>query len=325
VHRFVLAPEHAGECLDKLLSRLLPEVSRSTIQRWITERRVLVNGKPCRARDTFPSGSVVEVEPGPAPPSRAEPDPSVPFSVLFEDDQLIVVDKPAGVVVHPARGHARGTLINGLLARKGFERPPSDPRDRAGQLRPGMVQRLDKQTSGVLVVAKTERARESLKAQLAAHSVERIYRAITLGVPREGKLSTLHARHPRSRLRFTSRTERGRPAITHVSVLERLAGDRAAFVECRLETGRAHQIRVPLREQLGAPLLADELYGKRAADARIEKISHQLGRQALHAAVLGLTHPVSAERMRFESRLPVDLERTLSELRALAPGERPRR
>ncbi len=297
--------------------RLLPEVSRSTVQRWIGEGRVKVDGKICRPKQLVRGGSRLEVEPSEPPPSTAVPDASVPFTVLFEDPHLIVVDKPAGVVVHPARGHASGTLVNGLLARGGFERAGADARDPQGSIRPGVVHRIDKDTSGILVVAKDEPTREGLKQQLSAHSVERVYQALTLGVPRPGVIDTLYDRHPRSRLRFTSRTGEGKRAVTHVSVLEKLAGGRAALVACRLETGRTHQIRVHLSEQAGTPLLADWLYGRKPGTPELLEIAEKLGRQALHAAVLGFGHPQTQGALRFESPLPADFQTALGALRAL--------
>jgi 23S rRNA pseudouridine1911/1915/1917 synthase len=297
--------------------RLLPDVSRATVQRWISEGRVKVDGKICRPKQLVRGGSKLEVEPSEPPPSAAVPDASVPFAVLFEDPHLIVVDKPAGVVVHPARGHASGTLVNGLLARGGFERAGADARDPQGAIRPGVVHRIDKDTSGILVVAKDEPTREGLKQQLSAHSVERVYQALTLGVPASGVIETLYDRHPRSRLRFTSRTSGGKRAVTHVSVLERLAGSRAALIACRLETGRTHQIRVHLSEQAGTPLVADWLYGRKPGAPELLEIAERLGRQALHAAVLGFVHPRTKAELRFESPLPADFQAALAALRAL--------
>jgi 23S rRNA pseudouridine1911/1915/1917 synthase len=287
------------------------------VQRWIAEGRVKVDGKICRPKQQVRGGSKLEVEPSEPPPSAAEPDASVEFRVLFEDPHLVVVDKPAGLVVHPARGHATGTLVNGLLARGGFERASADARDPNASVRPGVVHRIDKDTSGILVVAKDEPTREGLKAQLSAHSVERVYQALTLGVPKPGKVETLYDRHPRSRLRFTSKTSDGKRAVTHVRVLESLASGLAGLIECRLETGRTHQIRVHLSEQLGTPLLADWLYGRTPGTPELAEIASTLGRQALHAAVLGFVHPVTTERLRFESELPADLAQALAALRAL--------
>jgi len=297
--------------------RLLPDVSRATVQRWISEGRVKVDGKICRPKQQVRGGSKLEVEPSEPPPSSALPDPDVKFQVLYEDQQLIVVDKPAGLVVHPARGHASGTLVNGLLARGGFERASADARDPNASVRPGVVHRIDKDTSGILVVAKDEPTREGLKQQLSTHSMERLYRALTLGVPKNGAIETQYDRHPRSRLRFTSKTTHGKRAVTHVQVVETLAGGRAALVECRLETGRTHQIRVHLSEQTGTPLLADWLYGRVPLAEDLQTIVTQLGRQALHAAVLGFVHPLTSAKLRFESPLPPDFEKALAALRAL--------
>jgi 23S rRNA pseudouridine1911/1915/1917 synthase len=295
----------------------MPEVSRATVQRWISEGRVKLDGKICRAKQQVRGGAKLEVEPSEPPPSTATPDASVEFQVLHEDAHLIVVDKPAGLVVHPARGHASGTLVNGLLARGGFERASADARDPNAAVRPGVVHRIDKDTSGVLVVAKDEPSREGLKKQLSEHSMERVYRALTLGVPKSGSITTMYDRHPRSRLRFTSKTDHGKRAVTHVAVVERFAEGRAAVVECRLETGRTHQIRVHLAEQAGTPLLADWLYGHTPGGADLQAIATALGRQALHAAVLGFVHPVTQAQLRFESPLPADLTAALSALRAL--------
>jgi 23S rRNA pseudouridine1911/1915/1917 synthase len=262
-------------------------------------------------------GSELEVAPLAPPPSAAEPDAGVVLDVLYEDDALLVVNKPAGLVVHPARGHWTGTLVNGLLARPGFGAELDEPLAPAGVPRPGIVHRIDKDTSGVLVVAKTAASREALKGQLSAHTVERVYLALTLGVPTLKHIRTAYGRDRRSRLRFTSRVEEGKLAVTHVQVRELLAGGRAAFVECRLETGRTHQIRVHLSEQAKAPLLADALYGKRPNEPELADVSARLGRQALHAAVLGFVHPSTGERLRFELEPPADFSRALGELRAL--------
>ncbi len=313
---FLLGPEQRRERLDKVLARLLADVSRATVQRWIDEGRVLVDGKPCRVRDNVTAGNTIALEPGPPQLSSADPDPGVVLDVCYEDPHLLVVNKPAGLVVHPARGHQNGTLVNGLLARPGFALSP-DPQDDQGALRPGIVHRIDKDTSGLLVVAKDDRTREGLKAQLAEHSVERVYLALTLGVPQLTTIVSTHARDPKSRLRFTSRAKEGRSAVTHLRVLEAFANQRAAYLECRLETGRTHQIRVHLSEQTKTPLLADALYGRPPASAELAEIAATLGRQALHAAVLGFIHPVSEQALRFEVAPPADFAQALESLRAL--------
>ena len=316
---FVLGKEQRRERVDKVLARLLSDVSRATVQRWIEEGRVQVDGKPCRARDSVSAGHTIVVEAGPAPLSEADPDASVVLDVHYEDEHLLVVNKPAGLVVHPARGHRTGTLVNGLLARPGFAQPSADPLDEQGSLRPGIVHRIDKDTSGLLVVAKDDRTREGLKAQLAQHSVERAYLALTLGTPVTSTIRSFHARDPKSRLRFTSHVSEGKTAVTRVRVLERLAGGRAAYVECRLETGRTHQIRVHLSEQSKTPLLADRMYGGRPSMAPdIAQIVSELGRQALHAAVLGFVHPITEVTLHFEVPPPEDFARALTALRQLS-------
>jgi 23S rRNA pseudouridine1911/1915/1917 synthase len=219
------------------------------------------------------------------------------------------------VVVHPARGNATGTLVNAVLHH--FTVIDEDPR------RPGIVHRLDKDTSGLLVVARTTEARVSLQAQFKAHSTERSYVGVTEGVPSSPwTLATLHGRHPTDRLRFTTRVPAGRRAVTHVTVEERLAEGLAARVRCVLETGRTHQVRVHLSEG-GFPLLGDALYGRRPRDPRVRAAAEALGRQALHAEVLGFEHPVTGERLRFTAPWPEDLTRLVEALRG-TPGAGPR-
>jgi 23S rRNA pseudouridine1911/1915/1917 synthase len=316
-HRFELGPDVERERIDKFLVRSCAGTSRATLQRWIVDGRVLLDGQACRAKDSVRAGSVVEVEPGPEPESQAAPDPNVAFGVVYEDDDLLVVDKPAGLVVHPARGHKTGTLVNGLLSLTSFERPSADPEDPTGALRPGIVHRIDKDTSGLLVVAKNQPAREGLKAQLASHSVERRYRALTVGVPLPATFRTSHGRDPRSRLRFTTRVREGKSAITKLSVIERLAGGRAAYVECRLETGRTHQIRVHLLECAKTPLLADQLYGGPRVPGELVPAAEAIGRQALHAQVLGFEHPRTKAPLRFEVPPPRDFMAALELLRGV--------
>ena len=316
--RFELDASVEPERVDRVLVRLCPGTSRATLQRWIEEGRVTIDGNACRARDRVGPGKTIEVAPGPEPATRAEADSSVPFGVVFEDEHLLVVDKPAGVVVHPARGNATGTLVNGLLSRGSFVRPEADPLDATGALRPGIVHRIDKNTSGLLVVAKNPVARESLKRQLQAHSVERRYRALTIGVPRAGVIQSLYGRDPRSRLRYTTRLREGKSAVTELSVLESLAGGRAAYVECRLRTGRTHQIRVHLLECAKTPLLAEALYrGPAPLPNELAPSAARIGRQALHALTLGFEHPVSGEQLHFESPLPDDFAAALALLRAV--------
>lgn len=305
--------ELAGERADKTLVQLLAiagePTPRAELQRWIAAGRVTIDGQPISKKMSLTAGTVVDIDPAPPPLSDAVPDPSVPFVVIYEDDQLLVVDKPAGVVVHPARGHRTGTLVNGLLARGGFASDNVDPADAAGHLRPGIVHRIDKDTSGLLVVAKTPRCREGLKALFQSHDIERAYLAITIGTTSAARYDTTHGRHPRSRLRFTSTLPRDRKgtrrAITSVEPVQQL--DNSTLVRCQLQTGRTHQIRVHLAEQAKTPILADALYGQPPSDPALRSVAEQLGRQALHAAVLGFVHPISGEPLRWELPLPEDM------------------
>jgi 23S rRNA pseudouridine1911/1915/1917 synthase len=235
--------------------------------------------------------------------------------VAYVDDEVIVVNKPAGMVVHPARGHSGGTLVNGLLA-LGFFRTDAldegnDEGDHAIDHRPGIVHRLDKGTSGVMVVARTAAARERLKEQFSAHSIDRAYAAIVVGQASDRTFDTLHGRHPRDRLRFTTHVRSGKRAVTNVRVIERLHG--ATYVECTLQTGRTHQIRVHLAES-GTPVLGDPLYGKAPRDAFLKRAAERMGHQALHARLLGFAHPRTGDAMRFEAPLPDDVREVLTEL-----------
>jgi 23S rRNA pseudouridine1911/1915/1917 synthase len=210
------------------------------------------------------------------------------------------------MVVHPAPGHPGGTLVNALLHH--FGALPGEDAER-----PGIVHRLDALTSGVMVIARTPAAREGLMALFATHAIERAYLAIAVGHPPEQiTYETLHGRHPRDRKRFSSRVTRGKRALTHVETIERLHG--AALVRCTLETGRTHQIRVHLADH-GFPLLGDPTYGKTPKDARVRAAASALGRQALHAAVLGFAHPITGEPLRFETPPPSDFQAALSALR----------
>jgi 23S rRNA pseudouridine1911/1915/1917 synthase len=316
--QYTAGDDAAGERVDKWLSRTMPGVSRAKVQAWIAEGRVRINGQPCRAREVLAVGQVIDVEPGPSPTTTALPDASVHVEVVFEDEHLMVVNKPAGLVVHPARGHATGTLVNGLIALGAFAEPIADPRDPQGNLRPGIVHRIDKDTSGLLMISKSDPAREGLKSQLASHQVERVYLALACGVPKLLDISTLYGRHPKSRLRFSSKVREGKTAVTHVRVLEILAQGHASLVECRLQTGRTHQIRVHLTEQAQSPLLADELYRtEKSSDPLLQPAAGLVRRQALHAGVLGFTHPITGAPLRFEVPPAEDFGSALEALRSL--------
>jgi 23S rRNA pseudouridine1911/1915/1917 synthase len=275
---------------------------------------VRVDGAKKKPAEKLVAGAIVEVEPAPPQRTEAAPESGIAFDVLHADDAIVVVSKPAGLVVHPARGNESGTLVNGLLARGFFLAPSAeDDADQNAHLRPGIVHRLDKGTSGVMIVARTARAREALKAQFATHTIDREYEAICVGDTKARVHRTLHGRDPRDRLRFTTRVREGKTAITHVRVLERLRDGAATHVVCTLETGRTHQIRVHLAES-GTPVLGDPLYGRPPKDRALRALASELGHQALHARLLGFTHPTSGERMRFEAPLPDDFARALESL-----------
>jgi len=323
VHRFVVERGDERERLDRLVVQRLAKagitVSRAVVQRWITAERVTVDGKPARASESLREGAVVEARPLAPEAPTAAPDASVPFTVLFEDEHLLVLDKPPGIVVHPARGHQGGTLVNGLLARGSFDRAGFDESDPIGKVRPGIVHRLDKGTSGILVVAKDDPTREGLKTQFSSHTIERAYRAIVVGEARDAVYETLHGRHPTDRLKFTTRVARGKKAITQVRLLRTLAGGRASLVECRLQTGRTHQIRVHLAECARTPVLGDPLYAKPPRDPELRALADSLGHQALHAQVLGFEHPITKAKMRFEREPPEDFRSVLAALERMGP------
>jgi 23S rRNA pseudouridine1911/1915/1917 synthase len=297
--------------LDRFLADALP-VSRSELKRWIERGRVTVDGAARAADARVHEGERVVVRPEGPEPTAAAPEAGVVFEILHVDDHIVVVNKPPGLVVHPARGHAGGTLVNGLLSRGFFRLSMLAEGGEEAHARPGIVHRLDRGTSGVMVVARTPEARERLKEQFQAHTIERAYEAIVVGRAEGKTWSTLHGRHPGDRLRFTTRVARGRSAVTHVRVLGALYG--ASHVECTLETGRTHQIRVHLAEG-GTPVLGDPLYGRSPRDPRVRDVGERLGHQALHARVLGFVHPGSGERVRFEKAPPADFADALEALK----------
>lgn len=302
--RLVLAPEAAGLRLDRALALAVPTQSRERLKALIAAGAVDVAGVPVRdpAR-RMAGGEAVTLRLPAAAPARALAQP-IPLAVVFEDAHLLVVDKPAGLVVHPAAGNPDGTLVNALL---------HHCRGRlsgiGGVARPGIVHRIDKDTSGLLVVAKTDPAHRGLARQFAAHSVGRRYLAVVAGVPTPpaGRIATNLARSERNRHRMAAvDPPRGKPAVTHYRVLEPLQG--ASLVECRLETGRTHQVRAHMAH-IGHPLLGDLLYGGRRV------MGCGIARQALHARTLAFRHPVTLEQLSFESPVPDDIQALVSRLR----------
>jgi len=311
-HRFVVPAGAAGARLDQFLAASDLPYTRSQIKRRIDEGEVLVDGAPAKAGRKLKGGEEIVFTPPPPAPVAAEPE-AIDLVVLHEDRHLIVIDKPAGLVVHPAAGHASGTLVNALLHHC------QDLAGIGGELRPGIVHRLDKDTSGVLVAAKDEATHAALTALFKKKDLTRLYLAIVAPAPpapREtGTIRTLYGRHPVHRKRFTSKVEKGKPAVTHWRVVERFAGGGAALVECRLETGRTHQIRVHLSES-GWPVLGDRTYGRAPRDPALRDLAERLGRQALHAAVLAFKHPITGETIDCRSPLPADVQVALTALRA---------
>lgn len=277
-------------------------VPRAQARRWIDEGHVRLNAAACRPAQRVRAGDVFEATP-PAPVAAGPEAEEIPLAVLHEDADLVVIDKPAGLVVHPAPGHARGTLVNALLHHC------KDLAGIGGELRPGIVHRLDKGTSGVMVVAKHEAALAKLAVQFKAHTILRVYHALVRGVPAadEGHIEGAIGRHPKDRKRMSLATRRGRAAATGWHVLRRFPRSGCALLEIRPETGRTHQIRVHLASA-GLPIVGDPVYG------RAREPGLALDRPALHAAVLGFTHPGSAVPMRFEAALPEDLVAALAEL-----------
>ena len=287
--RFVAGPEDAGRRVDVVVGER-PEVgSRAEAQRLIEADRVEVDGRVVAKRHGLEAGSVVTVRPTPRATTTLEPE-DVPFAVRYEDDALLVVDKPAGLVTHPGRGHASGTLVHGLLARGIRGGGDAD--------RPGIVHRLDRDTSGLLVVAKTDRAHRRLQRMLREHMVDRRYVVLVHGsFPPALTVDRPIGRDRRHRTRMSTRSDQPREARTHFRRTAAL--DRHSLLEARLETGRTHQIRVHL-EAVGFPVVGDPVYGRRGDELGLE-------RQFLHARRIAFTHPETGEPVEVESELPPDL------------------
>lgn len=316
--RFLASELEAGRRLDVALAELAA-VPRARAQRWIEAGLVRVAGAPARAAQRVRAGDAIEADPPEAVAPSLEPE-AIPLAILHEDADLIVIDKPPGLVVHPAPGHPRGTLVNALL---------HHCRDLAGiggVLRPGIVHRLDQGTSGVLVAAKHDAAHLALAAQFREHTVERVYLALVRGVPGAagGSVDRPVGRHPQDRKRMSVRTGAGRAARTDWRVARRFAASGVSLLEVRPATGRTHQIRVHLAS-IGLPIVGDPVYGRRqaarapspeAAARSSAGAAFGLARPALHAQVLGFDHPRSGARLRFEAPPPADLAAALAALGA---------
>lgn len=300
-HVFRILPEEAGIRADRYLAEHLPGYSRSYLQSLMEKQRLTIDGKPAKAGRKLRAGEMMGI----SVPEPEEPEvlpEEIPLSILYEDDALLVVDKPKGMAVHPAPGHPDGTLVNALLAHCRGSLSGIN-----GVLRPGIVHRIDKDTTGALIVCKTDEAHRSIAAQLEVHSITRRYLGIVTGVPEEteGTVTGNIGRDPKDRKKMAVVREGGKPAVTHYRVLEVFRG--FALCEFELETGRTHQIRVHMASRRH-PLLGDAVYG--GANSR-----YPLEGQTLHAMVIGFVHPVTGAYMEFLAPLPDYFEQLLKKLR----------
>ena len=321
VRQIEAAPEHAGARLDKFLSEIWPDLSRSRVKALVEEGALSAGGAALTDPAAKIRAGITYALAVPAPRAATPKPEAIPLNILYEDADLIVIDKPAGLTVHPAPGAWHGTLVNALLAHCAGSLSGI-----GGVERPGIVHRLDKDTSGVMVAAKTDVAHQGLSKQFAAHSVERAYIAYVRGAPRPraGRIDSriARSRHDRKKMAVlrNEEAESGKHAVTNYRTLALfgqipdmpIGTPAASELECRLETGRTHQIRVHLAD-LGCPVLGDPTYGKQRAFRRIfTKEGEELkdfSRQALHAAILGFVHPVTGENMLFETGPPKDMQR----------------
>lgn len=287
---YQIGPEEDDERLDKWMSSAIADLSRSYIQKCIKDNQVLINGKPQKAsyRLKVDDEIVFHIPKAMEPAIEAE---NIPLSILYEDPDLLIVDKPKGMVVHPAPGHYSGTLVNAVMYHC---------RDNLsginGVLRPGIVHRIDRDTTGSLIICKNDHAHNSIAEQLKEHTITRKYRAIVHGVidAEEGTVNAPIGRDPKDRKKMAINEQNGKPAITHYKVLRRF--QEYTYIECQLETGRTHQIRVHM-SSIGHPLLGDEVYSQR-------KSPYHLCGQTLHAMVIGFIHPSSGEYMEITAPLP---------------------
>lgn len=308
-------PESEGLRLDRFLTDRVPGSSRSLIQKHLDEGAVLINGAPPKrsASTQLKAKDVVSYRvPALEPVELVAED--IPLEILFEDAHVVVVNKPAGLVVHPAAGHSRGTLVNALLHHI------KDLGGIGGELRPGIVHRLDQGTTGVMIVAKHDQSHRALVEAFQARAVQKRYLAVVTGIPapEQGTIDTLFGRHPSDRKKFSSKVKTGKQAITKYVVRERFAG--AALLEVDLLTGRTHQIRVHLADR-GTPLIGDATYGTRRSlaprETALRAIVEGFARPALHAERLALAHPMSGEPLVFTAPVPADLVALLAALRGL--------
>lgn len=300
--RFIVNEEDAGERIDKYLADMLPDLTRSYLQKVMKQEQVLVAGQPVKANYKLKAEDVVDI----TIPDAVEPDikpENIPLDILYEDDYILVVNKPKGMVVHPAAGHNSGTLVNAVMyhCRENLS-------GINGVLRPGIVHRIDMDTTGSLIICKNDMAHNHIAEQLKVHSITRKYRAIVHGVIKEeeGRVEAPIGRHPVERKKMAINEKNGKPAVTNYKVLERFRD--FTYVECQLETGRTHQIRVHMAS-LHHPLLGDAVYGP-------AKCPYKLQGQTLHAATIGFEHPATGEYLELTAPLPEYFDELLKKLRS---------
>lgn len=313
-----MAREEESLRLDRVIPAHVPDASRAQAKRWIEDGRVRVEGRQARPSLALREGETVVVELPPPEPARTPPEP-IPLDIVYEDEDLLVVNKPPFLVVHPAPGHRSGTLVNALLHHC------PNLSGVGGVIRPGIVHRLDRGTSGLLVVAKHDRAHRAIAGQFARRSVEKRYQALVYGRPPSPlRIESPLGRDVRDRKKISSRSPRGKPAITIATSIEHLS--LTTLLSVQIETGRTHQIRVHLSEA-GFPVVGDKDYGRRRPSSPGSKdaagslgILEEMSRPALHAALLSFLHPGSGEPVRFEAPLPPDMEELLTKLRQAKPN-----
>lgn len=300
---YIVPEKRSGLRIDKFLTESCPDYTRSFLQKLLKSELVEVNGKPVKSSYKTAAGDTITFE----VPEAVEAEitaQEIPLDILYEDEDVILINKPKGMVVHPAAGHYEGTLVNGLMHHCREQLSGIN-----GVMRPGIVHRIDMDTTGVLIVCKNDLAHNSIAEQLKVHSITRKYYAVVFGSPKDDE-GTIHApigRHPNDRKKMSINSKNGKDAVTHYKVLERFHG--YTLVECRLETGRTHQIRVHMAS-IGHPLLGDQVYGPAKQPFRLQG-------QTLHAGVLGFLHPRTGQYMEFSAPLPKYFEELLEKLRRL--------
>lgn len=287
---FVVSDEHVGERVDKALPLIHSDLSRNSVQQLITDGLVLVNGAPCNKKTSLKLGDVISVQ-VPDPVTLSVEAEDIPLDIVYEDEHLLVVNKPKGMVVHPAAGNYNGTLVNALIHHCGDSLSGIN-----GVIRPGIVHRIDKDTSGLLVVAKTDVAHKGLAEQIKEHSFTRVYNTVVVGNVKDdfGTINAPIGRHPKDRKKQAITDKNSRNAVTHFEVLERFNG--FTFLKVTLETGRTHQIRVHMAYR-GTPVAGDVVYGN-------PKKTYGLEGQCLNASTIGFIHPVTGEYLEFTTELP---------------------